>query len=214
MAPRTRRLLVEGADDLHAVVNLMRHHMSWPEDKPSWPVLVENAEGAANILDAPRITATVKESGLEVLGIILDADADFSSRWQSIRDVCRGPFPNMPQTLPREGLIVDEGAKRLGVWIMPDNQSAGSLELFLKALIPQPAPLWQHADQAVTGARDLNAPFEDKDRGKAQLHTWLAWQKSPGRPFGVAITQRILDPGASAAQPFVNWFRRLYRIAA
>lgn len=103
MAPVTKRLLVEGADDLCAVVNLMRCHIDWPTEELRWPVLVENAGGVSKILDAPRISAMVKESNLEILGIMLDADDDFSSRWQSVRDVCRGPFPGIPDTLPRGG---------------------------------------------------------------------------------------------------------------
>jgi hypothetical protein len=32
---------------------------------------------------------------------------------------------------------------------------------------------------------------------KAIIHTWLAWQKEPGKPLGTAITARFLDPNVA-----------------
>jgi hypothetical protein len=43
-----------------------------------------------------------------------------------------------------------------------------------------------------------------------QIHTWLAWQKRPGIPMGLAITAHYLDASAPAAQLFVRWIRRLF----
>lgn len=45
---------------------------------------------------------------------------------------------------------------------------------------------------------------------KAMIHTWLAWQREPGRPMGLAITKRFLDPEAPSAMEFVAWVRRLF----
>ncbi len=47
---------------------------------------------------------------------------------------------------------------------------------------------------------------------KALIHTWLAWQRKPGRPMGIAITARYLDPTAPHAQQLINWLRRLFEL--
>jgi len=47
---------------------------------------------------------------------------------------------------------------------------------------------------------------------KAQIHTWLAWQKEPGKPMGQAITKRFFDHTTPHAQQFMDWIRRLYGI--
>jgi len=40
------------------------------------------------------------------------------------------------------------------------------------------------------------------------MHTWLAWQESPGSPMGQAIGKGDLDANAPAAVAFVAWLRR------
>ncbi|EQD64650.1 hypothetical protein B1A_08755 [mine drainage metagenome] len=45
-------------------------------------------------------------------------------------------FPELPDSLPKAGLILDnQQEKRLGVWIMPDNNSRGMMETFLSTLV-------------------------------------------------------------------------------
>ena len=48
------------------------------------------------------------------------------------------------------------------------------------------------------------------DEPKAVIHTWLAWQKEPGRPFGTAITARFLDPNVPEVDVLVAWLKRLF----
>ncbi len=42
------------------------------------------------------------------------------------------------------------------------------------------------------------------------MHTWLAWQNKPGRPFGTAITARYLDADVPEATAFVAWLEKLF----
>jgi Protein of unknown function (DUF3226) len=49
----------------------------------------------------------------------------------------------------------NEEQKRLGIWIMPDNRSEGSLETFLRHLVPdQSEPAWKHAIESVEAAAE------------------------------------------------------------
>jgi len=58
----------------------------------------------------------------------------------------------------------------------------------------------------------MGAACHESHVPKAELYTWMAWQEPPGQSPGLALTQRILDPQAKYAGPFVRWFRELYRL--
>ena len=83
---------------------------------------------------------------------------------------------------------------RLGIWIMPNNQTSGILEDFLRFLVPQPNILFDHAKASVAAIPEGERRFKQLTEPKAVVHTWLAWQEDPGLPFGTAITARFLDP--------------------
>ncbi len=70
------------------------------------------------------------------------------------------------------------GSRRVGVWLMPDNQNDGKLEHFLQSLIADNDQLINHARASTNSARDIHgASFSDGDSIKAEIHTWLAWQQ-------------------------------------
>ncbi len=145
---------------------------------------------------------------------MLDADSTPEGRYQQIRSACLEFFPKLPEDMPASGLIVDnDERKRFGVWMMPDNVSAGDLEIFLRCLVPESSePVWKYATECAANARAAGAPYHDSHVSKAHLYTWLAWQNPPGQSPGVAITKKTLDPHSASATPFVNWFRELYEL--
>jgi hypothetical protein len=155
----------------------------------------------------------------DTIGIIVDADTDLPSRWRSLRDVLvshygqREPRQSVPEHLEPGGLIVESGAwwqKRCGVWVMPDNARGGMLEDFLLALIPDADVLLTHAQHAV--ATLPKTEFKPEHRAKAQIHTWLAWQKQPGTPLGLALRRHYLDGDHALAQRFHDWLVALFEI--
>ena len=190
----------------------MRAHCDWPVDKESAPVWIERADGVDNLLQPGYLSAFIKMRDVKRLGVVLDADEYAAARYDSIRDQCISYFPGMPRSMPWEGLIVDGfDGKRFGLWIMPDNGSSGTLEVFLRYLVPEELnSLWEHAEASVATARTLGATVKQADLPKAHMHTLLAWQDEPGQRFGVAITKSVLNPNAPHAEPFVTWFKRLY----
>jgi hypothetical protein len=211
----TNRMLVEGRDEVFAVVNLMRAHgVNWPQDKGEWPAVIQDCGGISVILEADFISTVFQSSGVKNLGIVIDANDDFASRWRQLRDRCLSSIPDIPETMPTDGLIRNNAdGKRLGIWIMPDNSSAGMLENFLQHLVPAgQEPLWQFASSSTAEARSRGAPYRTAHEAKARIHAWLAWQDPPGQPFGTAMTQKILDVQLASSAPFVAWFRKLYEI--
>jgi hypothetical protein len=203
---KNAHLLVEGKNDQHIVWALCQaHHL--PE---TFDVLVPGDGGVEAVLQ--DIPARLDESGLKSLGIMLDADEDIQTRWDR---VCRRleavgyAIPNQPVG---EGFITtSQDRPKVGVWVMPDNQLPGMLEDFVGYLIPQNDRLKPLAEKTLQSIekKKLNL-YKPTYRSKALIHTWLAWQETPGMPMGQAITARALQYDQTLANSFVAWLKRLF----
>ena len=203
-----RRLLVEGPDDLHCVIHLMRRHgADW--DKPDGSLPFVETRGGFEQLRAGISSSLFKSA--EAVGVLVDADTDAIARWASIRDRLRQVEVDLPSAPVRGGWVGQSGmGPRCGVWMMPNNAVPGILEDFLHTLVPVDDPCWTHAESSTVAARALGAPFPTNAHSKAVLHTWLAWQHEPGQPFGQAITATVLRADSDLARAFVDWFRRVF----
>ena len=62
------------------------------------------------------------------------------------------------------------------------------------------------------GSASPGARFASTAARKAVLHTWLAWQKEPGRPYGVAIKARYFGATSAAADQFLAWFEQVFGV--
>ncbi len=210
-----KRLLVEGREEQRVIPELIeKNGIAWGDSKDSWIVKIDEFDGVEKLLKPGVIEAELKSSGLSHLGILVDADEVLENRWTAIRDRCSKAFPNLPKTFPDTGIIVENDVGlRLGVWIMPDNKTAGMLETFLGFLVPNTQDqLFVAAQESARNTRELGAPYIDAHASKANIYTWLAWQDPPGRQLHQAVLQEILSPRSPHAQPFVSWFRQLYQI--
>lgn len=200
-------LMVEGKDDEHVMKHICTNRGISRLDE------VKEHGNYIELLKAIPVQIKLSEEG-DVVGIVIDADTDPFDRWQAIRcrlaefdygDVSNAPDPNGTILNPPDG----SSLPRAGIWIMPDNKTPGILEDFLDFLIPQSDALRAHARCSVDS---LPKPrrFSDNDRPKALIHTWLAWQKEPGRPYGTAITARFLNPDLQQADVLASWLGRLF----
>lgn len=207
-------MIVEGVDDKHSVISLMKAHVDWPKEERLWPVHIHMGNGAQEILRDGVLASYLMGSTVKTFGVMLDADAKPSGRYESIRTMCVAMFPDLPKQLPKDGVVVENpDGHRFGVWIMPDNATEGCIEKFLKLLVPPECKaVWDHAEESVKGAKKLGCNLIDNDFTKAVLYTWLAWQETPGQSPGIALTKKALDPTNPAAASFVEWFRKLYQL--
>jgi hypothetical protein len=213
-----KKLIVEGNDDKFSVASLMGFYVEWPDQKEKAPVHIDGGNGAEEILSNKFLITELKAPGLQVLGVMLDANGNSAQeRYGTIRYQVSQTFPHLPDDLPADGLIAENLQHlRFGVWIMPDNAFTGDLELFLKELVPDVgvSQSWKYAVDVVDVARtQKNCPCRPAHVSKANLYTWLAWQEPPGQSPGRALTQKILDPHCDKAKPFVQWFMKLYSLA-
>ena len=208
------KLLVEGVTDQRVIPYLMEHNgVTWPEP-PNRPVDIETCGSVDEILKPGFVEAFFKESGLEALGIVVDADGDAAARWDELRTSLGRDFTGLPHEIPAEGLsVVQAGKPRFGVWIMPDNRCEGMLEDLLVRLIPsESTALYDMARNCVGEAKSHPAPFRGVHERKAEVYTWLAWQDPPGLRLHEAVNRRVLDPTRPESSHFVKWFRNLYAL--
>ncbi|MFP4173790.1 MAG: DUF3226 domain-containing protein [Candidatus Hydrogenedentota bacterium] len=214
MAPGVRELYVEGKDDVHAILHVMRHYgvecsVNQPRSgKPN----IKHSNSVDEVLKSIEVAVSAMAGGMT--GFVVDADTGPQSRWQAICDRLRKVHVETPAGPPSEGFI-GTSAKfktRVGVWLMPDNRTAGILEDFLTNLMEEGDCLLGHAEEATVTAKHKGATFKDAYHQKAVIHAWLAWQEEPGQPFGTAITKRYLRADRPAGEQFARWFMKLFQL--
>lgn len=201
-------LLVEGSDDEHVFYHLLEHYRI-PEC-----FKIKNAKGIDNLLTT--LPTELKRSDLERLGIVVDANTNIQARWAALHNILLKSSNNVdvPAVPDRDGTIVvlDLPDRKLtvGIWIMPNNQLPGMLEDFIQFLVPADDSLWVRAADCLAQIPERERRFPQQYQSKAHVHTWLAWQKEPGTPLGLAITKCYLDANASHAQQLMGWLCRLF----
>lgn len=198
-------LLVEGPDDQHVLFSLFNYYQL-----PDKSIDVRPQTGIDGVLTTLE-AALAGGSSSNIIGVLVDADVSPLDRWQAIRDrLIRTNYQNVPNSLDLAGTVITQNGKpTVGIWVMPDNTLPGMLENFVSTLIPNrdSDPLWQLAKNCVQEAINISPEIP---KPKAHIHTYLAWQKDPGTPLGLAITKQYFDANAQSAQQFIDWVRRLY----
>lgn len=198
-----RALLVEGDDDRHVVTHI-RIRAGIPQFD------IDPKSGKDELLKSIPYEALVEDR--ITLGVMLDANGDPASRWQAIAGRFREAgieIPSFPQT---EGVVIpsDPSARlpRIGVWMMPDNESRGELEDFLAEMIPGDDAVWPLARAYINGI-PMPRKFQEGKTLRAQVHAWLAARKDPRQP-GLAIKARDLEIGGPLCVRFTAWLRQLF----
>lgn len=202
------RLLVEGPDDKHSVIHLIkRHGVDWDDLTEVLPCVYD-----CGGFDALLKSIAVSAKSYERLGIMVDANADLQERWTQVRNGLSKAGVILREPLDPTGAIVSGIYPdwRVGVWVMPDNQTTGELEDFLAKLVPAGDKCWDYAREATQHAREIGAKFPDRAFCSASIHAWLAWQKHPGLPFGTAITAKYFRVDSPEALKFTEWFKQLF----
>src|ERR1043166_4519017 len=163
-----RLLLVEGSDDVHVVKHLCNAH--------GIPIDFEFSDvhdgGVERLLS--QIPIRLKESEIENLGIIIDADEDAAGRWAALRGRLLGAgYENIPDAPEPAGTIInlDDGFRtiRFGAWIMPDNRLPGMLEHFLGFLVPQGDRILPYVDSFLASIPAEHRPFREAHLAKARI---------------------------------------------
>lgn len=203
--PTANILLVEGYDDLYVTANI------WEKNGlPKKHINIKQMGGDG--LLPKTLRDTFLASGLENLGILIDADTNLNKRWKDISKMLTALGYEVPLQPTKGGAILSVLNKtRVGIWVMPTNELTGELEDFLVYLVPDPAndELWKLSEKCVNETIELVASI-DKTKTKAHIHTYLAWQVEAGVPFGNAIKYSYFDTHKPEALEYLKWLKDLF----
>lgn len=176
-------------------------------------------QGSLDQLKTAFKTYLKSTNTLKKVWIIIDADTNFENAWQSIRDIITrsGKYSiDKKLCLPVEGVVItpsDTSDITVGIWIMPNNKDVGMLENFLLKIIPNGDSLHERSIEIIEELEKsrLNhiGLYKSVHKSKAQIHTWLAWQDSPGESLGVAVQKQLFNKDADLCCQFTNWLSQL-----
>ena len=198
--PPDKVLLVEGQNDKHVVRHICIRHSLTPNfqtlDKGNVDELIES------------ISLEVKASGRKAVGIMLDANDNLTSRWDAVSEKLSRSNVKTPRCIEKGGTIIS-GAPRVGIWIMPNNNSVGELEDFVVTMIHKEDSIWPLFSQYIDQIPKTHRKFKNKKTSRAKLYAWLATRENPNR-MGTAIGAKDLDVDGELCNSFIEWLRKLF----
>ncbi|MDX2130243.1 MAG: DUF3226 domain-containing protein [Chloroherpetonaceae bacterium] len=194
-------LLVEGNDDLYLTGELA--------DQAALPdcFYIHVCDGYPKILS--NLETRLKAGTYQKLGVVLDADTNISKKWVRIKEILE-KYGFVLEGWPNgKAYIESNKSKKIGIWIMPDNNTEGELEDFFLGFIPKKDDLIRPINEALDRLEKEKLNRYTK-RTKALVLTWLAWQEESGMPMGKSIKNypQLLD--LSSANGYINWLKTLF----
>ena len=201
MESPTKILLVEGQDDKHVVRHIRdRARMAVPFD-------IQDKGGFDKLLKT--ISTEIKAPDRMAVGILVDANDNLTDRWRAVSGrLLDAGIEEVPDVPSPDGTIIDT-TPCIGIWLMPDNQSTGEIEDFVKRMIPRNDPVQSLARQYIQSIPAEARKFPIRKRSRAELHAWLATRETPGR-MGSAIGRGDLWTGGVLCKKFSGWIERLF----
>ena len=199
-----RVLLVEGQDDKHVVQHLCVQCQPMPQFN------IVDKGGVQELLDS--IIQETRVSGRKALGVLLDVNDDSNARWNAVADRLRREDIEVPRSPGHTGTLIDGTTRtpRIGIWLMPDNETPGELEDFVAEMIPDDDPIWPRSRRYIDGIPEDDRRFTEKKTQRARVHAWLATREYP-RQMGAAIGAGDLRVDGRLSTDFAEWLRKLFR---
>lgn len=215
-------LLVEGASDSSFFEAYLRAtrltgvKVSPPRDLGA----AANGQGNVSTL-LPILIPQLSDGRITRLGIVIDADykhkgVGHGASYKRITDQLRTFGYKVPNPYPKkERRFIfkhPDGLPSIGLWIMPDNRSDGMLEDMIAATISKKEQLTLYAYAHGVVSAIKNPLFDATIHStKAEVNSWLAWQKMPGKALVSVIGDGLIDLKKGPAQSFSEWLVRVFR---
>lgn len=213
-------LLVEGVNDKAFFERLCKAHKLNVKIQVSNPIDhggFNSKQGVINTLD--RLLPLLEDDDYvtKKVAIILDADitgenrGGFKETIAQVKEKASKYDYQETHKYLNNGVEVphkDKGMNALGVWIMPDNKSDGTIENWIKAkILDSEKPLFDHACHVIKSLP--NVKFSESSIVKAEIATWLAWQNQPGRTIGYALKEgeELLDVNHESFKALIEWLK-------
>lgn len=198
-------LVHEGTADLNVLGALMRH--AGIEGFQPLPLNGQTKMRAffKGLAASPHFKAAVPGYGHPVrsLAIVLDAERDVAGTFQRVRDALASAGLPAP-AIPGEILA---GSPRVGIYLVPDNQSAGKIEtLCLRSVEDDPA--WGCLDVFFDCVRQRGGNLPT-DQDKARAQAFLSTRPQPDLPVGLAALEGYWRFENPAFAPLIAFLREI-----
>ena len=196
-----KKILVEGNDDFHTIMALCQKF----KIQENFDII--DCKGIDTLF--AELPVRLKQPEIDTLAIIVDADTEINSRWDTIKSIFLKSGIIIPNEINSNGLILKSEDITIGVWVMPNNKLNGMLEDFISFLIPEEDKLLPIAQQSLELIENSNLnKYIPSHKSKALIHSWLAWQESPGTQ---AITKKFLTTDEATCQKLIVWLQTVFQ---
>jgi hypothetical protein len=217
-------LLVEGEADRGFLEQVCKKLNLNPEIKIATPKdfqadydnpLPNGKQNVLNLLNDLLPDLIDESPDIKRLAAIIDADYDiknglgFQKTLNRIKEIATDYDFNLLEN-NNNGLIFKNGDLEFGLWIMPNNQQEGMLEDFIRTCITSDEQ--ELFNKAAETIQTISAPKFDKTihLTKAEIATWLAWQKTPGHGFYVSVKDNLLQTDHALFQELEKWLKHIF----
>ncbi len=217
MAMSERILLVEGDADrgfLEEICKTLRLQASVKVAQPKHIEGFHNGkEGVFNVL--PIWLNQLSDATVTRLAVIVDADSEedgggYNRAIERITEIVK-PYGFTLASNPVGGIYFqhDDDLADFGLWVMPNNCDEGMLEDWIKRCVhSNENKLFTHA-QEVVDTLPLTK-FKPIHISKAEVATWLAWQKKPGHGLYLAVEDQLIDMDSELFLELKDWLTHIY----
>lgn len=171
-------------------------------------------EGVFNYL--PILLGQLADGQITRLAVIVDADSvenggGYERAINRVGSIV-APYGFTPAAHTAGGIVFqhDDGLADFGLWVMPNNADEGMLEDWIKQSIhPDEQGLFAHA-ATVVAALPQPPKFKPIHLSKAEVATWLAWQKQPGHGTYRAVEDGLIDINGIYYQTLIAWLGHVF----
>ncbi|VAW46250.1 hypothetical protein MNBD_GAMMA04-291 [hydrothermal vent metagenome] len=173
-------------------------------------------EGVLNHLNV--LLPQLEDGQLLNIAVVIDADyiehgSGGKKTLEKVTDILKSfDFALSGSASSSEGLLFNhsDGLADFGLWVMPNNDGEGMLEDWIKTCIKNDEKaLFQ---QATTTVKQLSSPkFKPHLKSKAEIATWLAWQKKPGCGLYSVMKEGLLDENSVPYKKLAHWLKSVFK---
>jgi hypothetical protein len=196
---KAKLVVGEGADEVRFFTSLLTH-------LGITDVQVMDYQGKQRLSGYVQ-TLLVRPDFRQVLSLAITRDADDNAA-AAFGSVCSA-LQNARLVVPPGPAAIVAGNPRVGIFILPDNQSNGMLEhLCLNAAQADPAtPCLDDYFHCVL--RMAQRQPDPREAAKARVHAWLASHPQPDLRLGEAAEKGYWPWTSPAFQPLIQFLRAL-----
>ena len=97
----------------------------------------------------------------QAVGILVDANDDVTGRWEAIQESSSGKQISTHHNHPSPDGTIIQANPHIGIWLMPDNLSAGELEDFVVQMIPEGDQVWPLSQRYIEEIPQEERKFSD-----------------------------------------------------